>query len=426
MIKKNIKFFLFILLTIFLLTTSISIVKATEISYPTLGGINPSSNPSLPSFVKYLFLFGVFLGFFAAFISLAIAAAMWSLSPVNASLLAKSKDRVYGSIAAIILLALLYLIVTTLSPSLGVFSSTKLSAIPPNPSSTPQPPSGVYFYSSTDCSAKNNTTQIQYDTSTVSDLGSLKNNVNSVATVQDPNTMYVSVLYDTVNLQGKCQVVDPTNKLQSCKSESSTFTDSAAIFQYNPQPKGDGVYFYRKDCFNTPQYTCAKGSAQYVNDPLCECTNASCLSSECNLNGGGYYEISNDDILKSIKNGSAGYLVSLDSLKFTKNSSSKDCTVQKYEQDCTQYDANGKCTNWSCPTLGGQNISSVVINGPYVVLFIYKAEGDASLGPWTYCQQFPTNNDINGIGPLKTSWQNIRNRVGQVPNYVEVIPIIKQ
>jgi len=381
---------------------------ATEIAYPTLSGINPNTATSLPSFVKYLFLFGVFLGFFAAFISLAIAGSMWLLSPVNAGLLAKAKDRVYGSLAGIIVLALLYLIVTTLSPSLSVFTLNSLPSLPQSSPSPTPPPSGVYFYNSPDCST-NGTVQTQYDTSTTPDLGNLKNNVNSVATIQDPATMYVSILYDTVNLQGKCKIINPTSNIQSCQQESTPFTDSAAIFRYNPKPNGDGVYFFRKDCFNAQA----------------DCADTDCLTLQCKKNGGGYYEITNNDVLKSIKNGSAGYLISLDNLKFTRNSSSTDCNVSKYNQDCLQYDPNRKCTQWACPTLGGQNISSVVINGDYIVLFIYKDPQDPSLGPWTYCQAFPATNDISGIGPLKISWEKIRNKVGQVPNYVEIIPIIK-
>ena len=113
--------------------------------------------------------------------------------------------------------------------------------------------------------------------------------------------MYVSILYDTVNLQGKCQVIDPTNKIQSCKTESSPFANSAAIFQYDPQPKGDGVYFYRKDCFNMPIENCSDPSWN-----TCECSTPGCLASECNVNGGDIMKLSNNDILKSIKNGSAG------------------------------------------------------------------------------------------------------------------------
>ena len=390
-------------------------VLATEITYPTLSGINPSSNPSLPSFVKYLFLFGTFLGFFAVFASLVVAGAMWFLSSVNGGLLAKAKDRVYGSMAGLLILFLLYLIVTTLSPSLGVFNTNSLPSVSPYPSPNSTQPSGVYFYNSNNCSTTGSS-QPQYDNSNVADFGAFKNNISSVETVQDPNTMYATVLYDTVNLEGKCQIISPTNKIQSCQNETSPFANSAAIFKYNPAPTGDGVYFYRKDCFNTPiqNLNCGAGA----NTNICQCSTAECLASECNANGGGYYEITNSDILDSIKNGNAGYMASLDSLKFTGTSNSTNCTanctVPKNDQDCTSYDVNGKCTQRCCPSLGGQNISSVVINGDYIVLFIYKDSNDASGGPWTYCQAFPAANDINGIGPLKLNWQTIRNTRNQI------------
>ena len=437
-IFKIIKITFFCLAFLFISTDTI---LATEINYPTLSGINPNTNPSLPSFVKYLFFFGVFAGFFAVFLSLAFAGAMFFLSSLNPSLRAKAMDRIYGSVSGFLVLALLYLIITTLNPSLGFFSTTSLPATTQNLQQSSTQAVGVYFYNTSNCSAA---TDSQYSTSNVSDLGTLKNNVNSIATIQDPNTMYVSVLYDTVNFQGKCKIVDPTNKIQSCQTESPPFANSAAIFQYNPKPIGDGVYFYREDCFNDSPFinynitnnlydnnynnymnSFSNGCGDSSTTNSCFCSNSACLSRKCIASGQGYYKVSNQDVLKSIKNGSAGYLINLDTLKFTGDINSTTCTVPKYNQDCSQYDASGKCTQWACPSLGGQNVSSVVINGPYLVLFIYKNQSDASLGPWTDCQLFPSANDISGMGPLKLRWESIRNKVGEVPNYVEIIPIIK-
>jgi hypothetical protein len=390
-------------------------IFATELTYPTLSGINPSTSTSLPSYVKYIFLFGVFIGFFAVIVSFAIAGATWFLSPMDPSLRADAKDRIAGSISGLLILVLLYLIVTTLSPQLGAFTSAGVPIASPTTPSTYQPP-GVYFFNISSCPSSNY--QLSSTTS-VPDLGALKNNIQSVTIVQGSGSLYGSILYSTVNFQGSCQIVDPTSK--KCLNQNPPFTNSALIFKYDSNPKGDGVYFYRKDCFSTLIKNC---NISYYSDYYsCACTNAGCLSSDCSTNGLGYYEITNSDILNSIKSNNLGYVVSLDSLKFTGNSSSSNCNVPKNDQDCTSYDNTGKCTNRSCPTLGGENISSVVINGNYIVLFIYKADSDPALGPWTYCESFPIVYDARGIGPLKLNWEQVRNQGGKLPNYVYIIPI---
>ena len=206
----------------------------------------------------------------------------------------------------------------------------------------------------------------------MSDLGTLKDKVRSVGIVQGDNS-YVSILYDTINFQGKCQYLNPN---QSCQTVPS-FGNSASVDKYDFSPNGDGVYFYRKSYFD---------------------------------DSGGYYKVSNSQI-------HGIYIESLENLTFE--------GVPKAEQDCIQYDASGECTEngWQAPTLGGENISSVKIKGDYLVLFVYFGPQDSSSGPWTYCQAFPTMDDVNKIGPQQIKWDAIRNKKGVVPNYVIIIPI---
>ena len=92
---------------------------------------------------------------------------------------------------------------------------------------------------------------------------------------------------------------------------------------------------------------------------------------------------------------------------------------------CTKYDKNGFCdkSSLTCPTLAGENISSVIINGDYVVLFVYKGPQDNGKGPWTSCAIYPYTNDTNKIGPQQIKWENIRNRGSVIPNYMVIIPV---
>ena len=98
--------------------------------------------------------------------------------------------------------------------------------------------------------------------------------------------------------------------------------------------------------------------------------------------------------------------------------------VPQNQQDCIKYDAQEKCTQWSVPTLAGENISSMIINGDYLVLLVYFGPSDASNGPWTSCEEFPTGNDVNKIGPQQMKWENIRNNNGNIPNYLIIIPTV--
>jgi hypothetical protein len=398
MIKKNQKifyggvcFFIFLFLGFFCLSISKIFAAGLEVKYPEVAGQIITANSKLPDYVKYLFNAGMSLGFLAVLISLIIAGATYFLSPISVELRSSAKDRASGAISGLLILVLTYLIITTINPQLSFFNSSELPATPPEPA--PTKASGVYFYKS-DCFDNN----IQANTSSIPDLGPLKNKVGYVSTINDSNG-YITILYDNTNFWGKCQyVVDA-----GCLSVDP-FAASASIYRYDYSPNGDGVYFYRKPCFNTQP-------SNNVNDFITQC-NKFVDDNDKDIVGSGYYKVSNSEI-------SGIYIGRLEDLKFEH--------VPKNEQNCIKYDKTGKCItrNPQSPSLGGENISSVIINGNYLVLFVYLGPQDNESGPWTSCQEFPIANDVNRMGPQQIKWQNIRNSNGVVPNYVIIIPIQK-
>jgi len=356
-----------------------------EVSYPVISGQTINTDTKLPAFVTYLFNSGMALGYFAVLVSLVIAGVMYFLSPVNAGMLSEAKERVSGAISGLLILTLTYLIVTTINPQLNIFNSAELPQTPPAP--TPAKAPGVYFYNQSDCSGN----RVQSNTSSIQDLGDLRNKVNSVGIIQGGDG-YIPILYDNVNFWGECQYLDPNKTCQKV----SPFTASASIHQFDPSPNGDGVYFYRKSCFSHNNTGDIKELINY-----------------CNNNSGGFYKISNSSM------SGGAYVAKLENLKFQ--------NVPTEEQDCAKYDSTGQCSNTGrrLPSLSGENMSSLIINGNYLVLFVYAGLGNNPSGPWTSCQEFPTGDDTNKIGPQQIKWQRIRNSSNAVPNYVVIVPVKK-
>ncbi len=368
---------LFLFLFIIFLCLYIDKVSAVglEVQYPVISGQSLGANALLPDYIKYLFNAGMFLGFFAVFISLIIAGIMYLLSPAKPNLLADAKDRISGAISGLLILVLTYLIITTINPQLNVFTFNKLPPAPPPPAEKKAP--GVYFYKdSADC--PDNDAQL-VATYSVSDLDVLKNQVTSLGIVQDAitRTSYISILYDEINFWGKCQYITTNDSV--CKPIDN-FAASASIHAYDFNPGGGGVYFYRRSSF---------------------------------VDSGGSFWVDKSKI-KGI------YIERLENLKFE--------NVPLEEQDCVKYDADGSCVERTPPSLAGENISSVRIKGKYILLFTYAPPGqNCKITPWSFCQEFPTVDDANALGPRQIKWQNIRNIGGAgggvVPNCVIIIPV---
>ena len=432
---------------------SATTTPALEVSYPTISGQTLTPTTKLPAFAKYLFELGMFIGFFSVFLSLTIAGVMYILSSANAEKRKDAADRVSGAISGLLILTLTYLIITTINPQLKVFGYTPLPENPPPPPITRAP--GIYFYK-TPASSCTGDGQMN-TTGNVFDLGSdLRNKLGALQLVQDTGTTYFSILYNNPGLWGKCQYIKSTS---GCLSGTFGWVTSASVHQYDDSSSGGsgndvGVYFYHKPCFNN---ITSKNQA----------TNITALINHCNTIGGsgtttsgGYLKVSDSEIRGG---GNSFYVKNLDDLNFTGDTAGGNCNVPTEQQNCIKYSDNGSCADIHqtntlgggtdpcsssgdaasdsctlgdgsagkqgsnacrcCPALGGENISSIIINGNYLVVFIYFKNGDAEKGPWTSCQEFPLSGDINKFGPQQIKWEDIRNSSGAVPNYVMIIPL---
>ena len=371
--KKIINIFFTVLIALFYVS---NFAMALEVQYPTLStGASVTSNTPLPEYFKYVFDFGMFAGFFAVFLSLVWAGVLYLMSPAKPDLLTSAKDRVSGAITGLLILATLYLIITTINPALRIFQLNKLDAIPPAPDPVPQ--AGVYVYNQSNC--KPPVPELPHTTS-VPDLGPLTNRVNAIDIVQHPNEdlYYISILYDSPNFWGKCQYINPNSSCISVKP----FAASSSIYQYDPSPSDEGVIFYRKSFYNRE---------------------------------GGWHKVSNSEIKNTGSNNF--YTAELAKLKFN--------DVPENEQDCVKWDIMGSCIDREPPSLAEENISSVEIKGNYMVLFVYFDKSlDPAKGPWSFCQAFPTKDDINKDGPKQIKWENVRNiSTGNLPNFMIIFSV---
>jgi hypothetical protein len=322
---------------------------------------------------------------------------MYVLSTAKAELRASAKDRISGALSGLLLLVLTYLILTTINPQLSIFSLDNLKT-----EETPEPKAevnpGLYLYNlSGDCPDEKKGAKY---TETTGDLGIMKNQAGTANIVHDDENeiSYVSILYENTNLWGKCQYIDPNTNCESI----DRFASSASVHIYNPSPGDDGVYFFRKACYDK-----IENEYSNIND----------LVNSCKKKSDGYLRISNGEIGSGVDDGM--YVKKLDDLNFE--------NVPEDQQDCIKYEEDGSCSQGGrqIPSLGGENISSMIINGHYLVVFIYFSPGDTGKGPWTFCQEFPLQEgDVNKIGSQQIKWDKIRNNnKGVIPNYVMIIPV---
>jgi hypothetical protein len=414
--KKNFlkKYFVLFSIAIFIvsvifyfLPVNKTFATSLEVTYPKLiTNSNPPTDSDTPldQYLKYIFDAGIALGFFVVFGSLIYAGTLYFLSPVIPNAAAKAKDRVSGAISGLLILVLCYLIITTINPDLAIFKLGKLDEAPAPPPNTESP--GVNFYTSTDCSGTANS-----NVTSVPDVGDgLRNKINCVKVINNSDVSYISILYDNINFWGECQYIDPN----ADHTQVDPFAASASIYQFDFSPSGDGVYIYRKS-FNEVM------GKKEANE------------------GGGYLKITNSQIK------TAGqkklYSQYLKNLRFTGESlnydNPRDCTVPIDEMDCEEYDKNGKCCikadnnlgckgdGRACPRLSEENISSIKIAGNYLVLLIQREPSNNATGPWTYCQAYPSLDDLNKDGPQQIKWDTIRAR-GQNPNTILIAPVVEK
>lgn len=352
-----------------------------EIDYPALPtGEALSNEPELPTFLLYLYNFGIWFGFLATVLSLIVAGGLYLLSNAIPKMKVSAKDRFRGALTGFLLLLFTYLIATTINPALGIFEVREKLKEPPEPPAEEEP-AGVYFYNKANCSVLEDEENPSPAIGSIADLGDLKNRVNSVKIIQkwggtkNDSVAYIALLYDVIDFWGKCQYVNPNKECNNV----APFAASSSIYQYGFNPIGKGVTFYRKSFYDE---------------------------------SGGSYAVKNNQI-KGV------YVADLNKLQFE--------NVPAEEQNCAKWDIKNNCIERKSPTLANQNISSIKIDGNYIVLLAYfnPATDNPINGPWTFCQIFPTTDDINKEGPKQIKWEAIQNQQW-LPNRVVILPVARK
>ena len=352
-----------------------------EVVYPVLqSGATITAQSDFAQYLKYIFDLSMMVGFVAIFLSLTWAGILFFLSPAIPSALTNARDRVAGAISGLMILVLLYLIITTINPYLSFFHITKLDSPDIKPLETKT--AGINFSNFNNCASGSKTY-----TNSIPDLGPLKNKINSVSITQSQQQSYIAIIYDITNYWGKCQYINPNVKCQPV----SPFAASASIYKYDFYPSGGSVSLFRNSFFTKD---------------------------------GGWLTLNSSTIGKM-------YIQKLQYLKFVDPSKKtrdnpEGCTVPADQLDCVHWDKKSlECDGWACPNAGKENISSIKIDGNYLVLLIYYDPSDTKNGPWSYCQAFPTIQDANREGPQQIKWDAIRNH-GQDPNFIMIIPVLNK
>jgi len=403
MLKKYYKILFFIgLACIFICLPTNKVFAELEVSYPTiktLSGENTEPVIDLPSYVKYLFNAGVAIGLLIVLLSLVIAGAIYFFAPLSTEMRKEARDRIAGAISGLLILLLTYLIISTINPQLSVFNINKLESteIPTKP--FVESP-GVYFCDKIPCGEPDN----KPNTSNVLDFGDLRKSVKYINTKYDTvnGHNYMTILYENPNLWGKCQYFNGQEKSSTVNPNGGMitvepFASSASVYEYNYNATGDGVYFFRKPCFNDGKHNDIESLVNFCKDEK----------------HGGFYKVPSS----AITNQSAVYVAKLDDLTFE--------NVPEEEQNCTKWDKKTNCIGRGPVNLGGENLSSIIINGEYLVVLVYFDKKNDSEEKWTACQEFPLATDVNNTGPRQVKWDIIRNSKGVIPNYVIIFPIKK-
>jgi len=380
--KKYYKTITFFLLFLCLFLGAFS-AHALEVKYPeTITGSTITSTSDLAQYLKYIFDAGMSLGLSIVFLTFVVAGVFYFLSPVPGAI-AKAKDMLSGAISGLLILLLTYIIITTINPSLSVFKTEPLEAIPTSTNNNEA--YGVNIYKSTGCSDLLNTY-----TSDAADMGEYKNKAKSAKIMSNPDgDRYISVLFSNLDFSGKCQYI-----FKGCQSVNVNAI-SMSVDTYNSSPSGSGyVKIYRKS----------------LND----------VSGKSKNKDGGYLKITQADIGKSYETGLAN-------LKFTGSIMGGDCTVPDEEQKCIKWSKGGICQKKECPSLDGGEISSIEISGDYLVLLTYLENIDSysnisNVSVYTYCQLFPTKTDVNKTGPEQIKWDPVSSS-GRMPNHILIMPI---
>lgn len=387
--KKSCFFFL-ILFSLFVLSDfCYASSRPLEVSYPTITLLGEEATMTqgqgLPEYVLYAYRFGLFFGFLTALLSLIVAGALYIMSSAIPSLKAKAKDRAFGAVTGVIFLLLIYLILSTINPELNVLKAPETINVI---SSTPFVPieSGVKLYKGTGCSDSSAHSSAPYAES-VRDLSDARRTIGGLKIIPNSqlNILYFAITHDLVNFKGYCHYF---YRNDSACQETDPFV-SLSVYRYVESSEGS-VIFYREPFYNEE---------------------------------GGWLRVDGGTIIGE----SALYNRELKNLIFSGNGSDEsDCTVPIKEQDCIKWEEDGKTCldeNRKCPSLAGENVSSIKINGNYIVVLFSRDPNDEEAGTrWSNCQVFPTIDDASKVGPKQVKWEYIQSR-NNLPDEVVIISV---
>lgn len=115
-IKKEV--LIFFLIGFVFLFLNIVQVKATEIQWPSVGGLTITDSTTLPQLVKYLFNFAIGLGGVLAFCMLVWGGFRYLISVGNPAAQKDARDTLTSAILGLLLLLTSYLLLQIINPDI--------------------------------------------------------------------------------------------------------------------------------------------------------------------------------------------------------------------------------------------------------------------------------------------------------------------
>ena len=148
MTKKTKLLILFLLLFVFLGTSFIYAQKPLEITYPQIPGATTptATKEALPDYIRYIFLFSLYLGALIAFGSFIYGGIRYLTSTGSPPAIKDAKSQITAGILGLIILVSGYLILNTINPQLVALEVSFLGKAPSAlPAAGPPKPKPVTF-----------------------------------------------------------------------------------------------------------------------------------------------------------------------------------------------------------------------------------------------------------------------------------------
>ncbi len=442
-------FILFIFLCVLGISDICSARAPLEVGYPPLPtGETVTQTTPLPEYIKYVFNFGVLMGFLATFISLIMGGFLYITSAGRPEKLKEAKAQIFAAISGMVFLITIYLIIITINPGLRVLGLPDLGDVP-----------GIYLKVGGEWIYQNwnvpdfqdsqifNTppTAIKYICPTVPGVGAIGRDLiirfygnakyrgslidtEEIACGHQTGTHGRSCefsykqpgiyLYKNTNCQGKSSsvVLSSNRDLEEFENQ----VGSLKIVNNN----SDNIYYgailhkwrdYQDDCLiilpvlpnnclsNVSLPVSSITIYRYLPNP--DGNNVTFYRKPFYNNEGGTFAVGKSDIVNI-------YSKWLKYLRFN--------DVPKEEKECIAWDIFGGnpeenyCTLWEAPNLAGKNTSSIKIDDDFLVILIASQELE-----WG-CQVFPTLEDVNQEGPKQLKWEYV-NRDTRSPDYLYIL-----